>query len=58
MLEGYVYQHTQCINIKKKYFDANCVETDFVTQQMIFDAVLLADPNALEHFLMQPSSES
>ena len=48
-----VYKHK-----KKKYFDANCVETDFVTQQMIFDAVLLADPNALEHFLMQPSSES
>ena len=47
-----VYKH------KKIYFDANCVQTDFVTQQMIFDAVFLANPNALEHFLMQPSSES
>ena len=45
-----VYKH------KKIYFDATCVETDIVTQQMIFDAVFLANPNALEHFLMQPSS--
>ena len=36
---------------------SNCVESDFVTQRIIFDTVFPANANALEHFRIRLSSE-